>query len=171
MKNTSRFKILSLCVIFALGFVHGKESKTLTFEAGMGIRKQAPVVVIGGISYNNLTFRLQGMGLHNGPRDFWCGIRGSLLWKFFKDLPYNLSVGVGSGYEYAQAPNDMHKALNDANKADYLRPYNYKENLDISGEIWASIYGFYTQISIPAYQFLNHNAPRILWGGGYMVEF
>ena len=111
------------------------------------------------------------MGMHYGPRDFWCGIRGSFLWKFFKDQPFNLSVGVGSGYEYAQAPNDMHKALNDANNAPYLYAYNYKENLDISGEVWASMYGFYTQISIPFYKFKDHDTPFILWGAGYIFQF
>jgi hypothetical protein len=65
----------------------------------------------------------------------------------------------------------MHKAFNEANKPLYLIPYNYKEEADISLELWTHLYGFYTQISVPAYRFIDHDAKRLLWGAGYMVEF
>jgi len=141
------------------------------FELGLGTRNQTPLVALGGISYKFLTFRLQGGGFHNEANDFWCGMRGSLLWSFFYDLPFNFDVGVGGGYEYAQAPNGMHQALNAASKAKYVRPYNYKENLDVSIELWAHLYGLYTQISVPAYQFKKHGASRTLWGTGYLYRF
>lgn len=129
------------------------------------------MVLVGGVSYENVTMRLQGFGIHNGTNDFWCGIRGSILWTFFKDLPYNFDVGVGSGYEYAEAPNNIHKALNDANSGKYLLPYNYKENLDVSLELWAHLYGIYTQISVPFYHFKDHDFPCVLWGVGYTIKF
>jgi len=141
------------------------------FTAGLGIRNQTPVIAASGVSYKSLTFMLQGGGFHNGPNDFWCGARGSLLWSFFNDLPFSFDAGIGGGYEYAQAPNGMHKALNEATKVKYVRPYNYKENLDISLELWTHLYGAYTQISIPAYRFKKHETQSILWGAGYLFTF
>lgn len=149
---------------------HASESPW-QFEAGFGSRNVTPIVLVGGLSYKDLSFRVQGLGIHNGVNDFWCGIRGSLLWKFFRDLPYNFDVGVGSGYEYAEAPNNIHKALNNANNGKYLLPYNYKENLDISLELWTHLYGIYTQIGVPAYQFKSHDFPKVLWGFGYTLKF
>lgn len=171
MKIRNCTKIAALCLGLTVAGFASDASRPWKFKAGIGVRSQTPLVVLGGFSYNNLDFRLQGLGLHNGPREYWCGVRGSLLWTFLENLPFQISAGIGGGYEYAQAPNDLHKAINDANNAYYLLPYNYKENLDVSGEIWTSIYGLYTQISVPIYQFRDHNVPRILWGAGYMVEF
>lgn len=171
MKIPSKFKIFIVAVTLALaGDLYANESPW-KFEAGLGTRNHTPLVIIGGFSYNSVNFRLQGLGAHNGSRDFWCGIRGSLLWTFFQGSPLKVSVGMGGGYEYAQAPNDMHKAINDANNALYLHPYNYKENADISGEIWTSVYGFYTQISVPIYRFADHDVSKVLWGAGYLVQF
>lgn len=141
------------------------------FDFGLGSRNQAPLVLLAGLSYQNVTAKVQGMGIHKGSNDYWCSIRGSLLWTFFKDLPFHFDAGIGGGYEYAEAPNKMHQALNKANGGTYLYPYNYKETLDISIELWTHLYGFYTQISVPAYRYKKHDAQNILWGAGYMVEF
>lgn len=141
------------------------------FEAGFGARNTTPVVVVAGISYNDFGLRLQGLGMHHGSNDYWCGIRGSLLWTFFGDLPFNFDVGIGGGYEYAEAPNKMHQAINQANGGIIVYPYNFKENLDVSLEIWTHLYGFYTQISVPAYLFKEHDVPSLLWGAGYTIRF
>jgi len=141
------------------------------FDIGMGSRNQAPLILIGGLGYKDVAFRIQGMGYQKGSNDYWCSMRGSLLWTFFTDLPFHFDVGLGGGYEYAEAPNKMHQALNHANGGTYLYPYNYKEALDLSLEIWTHLYGFYTQISVPAYHFREHDSQNILWGAGYMVEF
>lgn len=141
------------------------------FGVGAGIKNTTPMVLVGEFGYKDIIFRLQGLGFHNGPRDFWCGMRGSLLWTFFRELPFNFDVGIGSGYDFAEAPNKMHQAFNHANRVNALYEYNYKENLDISLELWAHIYGFYTQISVPAYQFMDHDAPKLLWGIGYTFHF
>ncbi len=150
---------------------HRPVQENLKLEIGAGIRNQTPVTIVGGIGFKDFVFRLQGMGLHSGPNDFWCGLRGSLLWTFFGDLPFKFDAGVGGGYEFAEAPNEMHQAFNKANGGTYLYPYNYKEIADISLEIWTHLYGIYTQISVPAYRFREHEAKRILWGAGYMAEF
>lgn len=141
------------------------------FEVGAGARNVSPLVLVAGLGYDNYTFRVQGLGAHSGPRDFWCGVRGSLLWTFFKELPFYFDAGLGVGYEFAEAPNKMHQALNDANKGNFLYPYNYRENMDISLELWTHLYGVYTQISVPAYRFMDHDVPDILWGIGYMFNF
>lgn len=145
--------------------------RDLRVEAGFGFRNQTPLVIEAGIGYKSIVFRAQGMGVHNGPNNFWCGARGSLLWTFFRELPFNFDVGIGGGYEYAQAPNKMHQAVNNANEGRFLIPYNYKEELDVSLEIWANLYGFYTQIGVPAYQFRDHDVSSVLWGAGYIVHF
>lgn len=164
-----KFLTASLALLF-VGIANSSE-KQWHFEAGAGIRNQTPLVLVGGVSYDRWMVRIQGLGFKNGPKDFWCGIQSSFLMSIFKESPFNVSVGIGAGYEYAQAPNEMHSALNQANKATYLYPYNNKEILDVSGEIWANIYGFYTQISIPVYKFMNHSAPNLLWGIGYLYQF
>lgn len=146
-------------------------SHNFHFDAGFGARNQTPVVFLAGFGYKDAEIRIQGLGIHNGPNDFWCGFRGSLLWQFFRGLPYYFEAGVGGGYEYAEAPNKMHQALNDANNAMYALPYNYKEDADISIELWAHLYGFYTQISVPAYKFRDYDSANILWGAGFLVGF
>ena len=78
---------------------------------------------------------------------------------------------MGGGYEFAEAPNKMHQALNEANGAMYLYPYNYKESLDISAEVRVHIFGFFTQVGYPVYYFMDHEAPTILWRAGYLAEF
>ena len=65
----------------------------------------------------------------------------------------------------------MHQAVNKANDAKYLYPYNYKESLDISAEVRFHLFGLFTQIDIPLYNFMKHDAPDYLWRVGYLVEF
>lgn len=166
-KNKTLVALLSAILVSA----SASTASPWRFNAGLGSRNQSPVVLIGGVGYKDMIFRFQGMGIHNGPNDYWCAFRGSLLWTFFTDLPFNFDVGAGGGYEYAEAPNGMHQALNHANGGMFLYPYNFKENLDISLEIWAHLYGLYTQISVPAYRFKEHDAKNILWGAGYILEF
>lgn len=174
MRRASFPNLSILLFLFAAVFCHADDWYSLShfrFNLGAGIRNQTPIVAIGGIGYEDVIFRVQGMGWHQGPNEFWCGVRGSLLYTFFRDLPFNFDAGIGGGYEFAETPNKMHKAFNEANKPLYLIPYNYKEEADISLELWAHLYGFYTQISVPAYRFIEHDAKRLLWGAGYMVEF
>ena len=80
-------------------------------------------------------------------------------------------MGVNGGYEFAEAPNKMHQALNDANGAIILYPYNFVETADISAEARVHLYGFFTQVGYPIYHFMDHDAPTINWRAGYMVEF
>ena len=110
------------------------------------------------------------MGYIHNKSDYWCGVRGSLLWTFFKDAPFNIDAGIGGEYEYARAPNEMHEALDNAN-GFIVFPYNYKELGDISIELWTRLYGFYTQISVPTKKFAEHDAHKGFWGAGYMYEF
>jgi hypothetical protein len=141
------------------------------FSLGAGIRNQTPVVAIGGIGYKNVQLYVQGMGFHYGANDFWCGVRGSLLWAFFSDFPFRFEAGVGGGYEYAEAPNEMNNALNVAHNEKYVYPYNYKELLDITADLRINLFGVFTQISFPAYRFKDHDAPDFSWRVGYLMEF
>lgn len=161
-----------LGVIFALIILNTHcQADTWRFNAGIGSRNQTPVVLLGGFGYKNAILRIQGMGVYKEENDFWCGVRGSLLWTFFRELPFNFDAGVGGGYEYARAPNKMHQAFNKANHNIYVYPHNFKEVADISLELWTHLFGFYTQISVPAYRFQEHDSKKILWGAGYMLEF
>lgn len=148
-----------------------KQESGLKYEIGIGSRNQTPGILLAGVSYKGLVFRAQGGGFYFGENDFWAGFRGSLLWKFFYNSPFNFDAGIGGGYEFAEAPNKMHKSINSANKAKYVRPYNYKENLDVSLEIWTHLYFLYTQVSVPAYQFKSHDAKEVLWGAGVMFSY
>ena len=112
-----------------------------------------------------------GGGFRFGPDDFWTGFRGSVAWKFFRELPFSLDLGLGGGYAFAKAPNEIHKALNRANGKRYVRSYNYKESLDISAEVRANIYGVFTQIGIPVHYFMKHDEPTVLWQVGYTYKF
>ena len=162
------FRSLFFVALFAAVFSHANDWR---FSAGIGARNQTPLVAIAGVAYKNIQFYGQGMGYHNGPNDYWCGFRGSLLWTFFKDFPFNLDAGIGGGYEYAEAPNKMHQALNAANGGMYVLPYNYKEVADVSMELWVHLYGLYTQISVPINRYREHDVKKLLWGAGYMFEF
>lgn len=145
--------------------------KTWQFEAGMSVGRPTPIMINGGVGYKNVFFRVMGGGFRFGPDDFWTGFRGSVAWKFFRDLPFSLDLGLGGGYAFAKAPNEIHKALNRANGKRYVRSYNYKESLDISAEVRANIYGVFTQIGIPVHYFMKHDEPTVLWQVGYAYKF
>ena len=162
------FRTLFFVVLFVTVISHASEWR---FSIGAGLRNQTPVVLIGVVGYSNLMLYVEGMGFHSGPNDYWCGVRGSLLWTFFKDFPFHMDAGVSGGYEYAESPNEMHRALNKANNAMYALPYNYKETADISIELWTHFYGLYTQISVPVNRYREHDTKKLLWGAGYMYEF
>ncbi len=141
------------------------------FGAGVSAGKLTPVMIEGSVGYNSALLHIGGFGFHKAPRDFWCGFRGGFNWTFLRHMPFHINAGIGFGYEYAQAPNDMHQAVNNASKAMYLYPYNYKESLDVSAEMRIHLFGFFTQIDIPLYNFMEHDAPDMLWRIGYLVEF
>lgn len=141
------------------------------FQAGVSAGRLTPVIIETGIGYKAALLHIGSFGFHNDANDFWCGVRGGLDWTFLRHLPFHIDAGIGAGYEYAQAPNKMHQAVNKANKAKYLYPYNYKESLDVSAEMRIHLFGFFTQIDIPLHNFMEHDAPDMLWRIGYMIEF
>ncbi len=146
------------------------ESGPLRAFAGVSIGRQTPIMATLGLGYQNTILYVEGMGIHKGDNDFWCGLRGNLSWTLFWDKPFNLDLGVSGGYEYARAPNGMHQALNDANNLMVVFPYNYKETLDIGIEIRAHLYGFYSQVGYPLYHFRKHDKPTLTWRMGYMAS-
>lgn len=141
------------------------------FGAGVSAGRLTPVMLEGELGYKAATLHVAGFGVHNGPNDFWCGMRGSIGWTFLRDFPFHVFMGVGGGYEFAEAPNEMHSAVNHANNAMYLYPYNYKELLDITADLRINLFGVFSQISFPAYRFRNHDAPDFSWRVGYLMEF
>jgi len=141
------------------------------FEAGISAGRPTPIMLNAGVGYNNFFFRGMGGGFHLGPSEYWVGFRGSFAWKFFRELPFSLDLGLGGGYAFANAPNYIHKALNRANKVKYVRPYNYKESLDISAEVRANIYGVFSYIAIPVHCFMKHDEPTVIWQVGYAYSF
>lgn len=141
------------------------------FGAGISAGRLTPVMVEGSIGYRAATLHIAGFGVHNGANDFWCGIRGSIGWRIPQALPFSIEFGIGGGYEFAEAPNEMHKAFNKANDANLLYPYNFKEILDVSATTRINLFGFFTQLSFPIYTFMNHDTPNMLWRAGYLVEF
>lgn len=146
------------------------ESGPLRAVAGVSIGRQTPIMATLGLGYQNAILYVEGMGIHKGDNDFWCGLRGNLSWTLFWNKPFNLDLGVSGGYEYARAPNGMHQALNDANNLTIVLPYNYNESLDIGVEIRAHLYGFYSQMGYPLYHFRKHDEPTLTWRMGYMVN-
>lgn len=145
------------------------ENTPLRFAAGASIGKMTPVMATLGLGYENVILYVEGMGVHKNDNDFWCGLRGDLAWTFFWKSPFNLDLGVSGGYEYARAPNKMHQALNKSNGAVVVFPYNYRESAEISLELRAHLYGFYSQVAYPLYHFLKHDEPKLTWRMGYMV--
>ena len=146
------------------------ESGPLRAVAGVSIGRQTPIMATLGLGYHHAILYVEGMGIHKGDNDFWCGLRGNLSWTLFWNKPFNLDLGVSGGYEYARAPNGMHQALNDANNLTVVFPYNYKESLDVGVEIRAHLYGFYSQVGYPLYHFRKHDEPTLTWRMGYMVN-
>ena len=147
------------------------EKSPWTFEVGISAGRPTPIMANAGIGYKNIFFRAMGGGMRFGADDFWVGYRGGLAWEFFRELPFTLDLGIGSGYSFAKAPNKYFKALNRANKDRMVRSYNYKETLDISAEVRACIYGVFTDLAIPVHYFMKHDEPTVLWQIGYTYRF
>lgn len=173
-------QLLASCVAFFCGtpvfvssaFAESRATQSpWRIETGIAAGKPTPLMLVAGVGYESAIFRFEGMGVHMGSNDYWCGLRGSLLWTFFRNLPFSVDLGVGGGYEFAEAPNEKHKALNRVNGGKYVYPYNYKESLDISPELWAHLYGFFTQVGYPVYFIRKHDEPKIVWRAGYLVNF
>ena len=165
---------IALCAVTAYAGETAQDSgkdSPWRFQAGVSAGRLTPVMVEAGIGYKAALLHVAGLGFHHGPNDFWCGVRGGIDWTFFRRLPFSIDGGIGGGYEFAAAPNKMHQAVNKANDAKYLYPYNYKESLDISAEVRFHLFGLFTQIDIPLYNFMKHDAPDYLWRAGYLVEF
>lgn len=141
------------------------------FEAGLSAGRPTPFMLNVGVGYENVFFRAMGSGLYFGTDDYWVGYRGSLDWKFFRELPFSLDLGIAVGYSFAEAPNEMHKAMNRANDKRFVRPYNYKEAFDISAEVRTNFYGFFSQLCIPFHYFMKHDEPKIFWQFGYAYKF
>lgn len=172
-----RHLFIAIALIASMSFAaesdtptEGAKSSNWRFQFGLSAGEPTPLAITAGIGYQSALFRIQGMGWKNGTDDYWCNARGGIAWTFFRELPFNLDLGVGGGYAFAEAPNGYHKALNKANNARYILPYNYEETLDISAEIFVHLYGLFTQISVPVHYFMGNEKPAILWRAGYMVE-
>ena len=163
--------VLALVLFASLSFGEfSLEDLPLRFSAGASAGKMTPVMAVLGLGYENIILYAEGMGVHKGDNDFWCGWRGNLSWTLFWEKPFNLDLGVSGGYEYARAPNGMHQALNKSNEKILVFPYNYRESAEISLEIRVHLYGFYSQIAYPVYHFLKHDEPKYIWRMGYMVN-
>ena len=177
LREITKIAIFScaLCALSVSSFAepgkNGAEASPWRFGAGVSAGSLVPIMLEGSVSYKAFTTHLGGFGYHHGPRDFWCGMRGGIGWTLLRGLPFHIDGGIGGGYEFAEAPNGMHLAVNDANKANYLYPYNFKESLDVSAEIRIHLFGFFSQLSFPIYNFKNHDAPDMLWRIGYLAEF
>ena len=142
------------------------------FAAGASAGTLTPLMVSLGMGYENAIMYIEGLGMEkrSEENDFWTAIRGNLSWTLFKDLPFNLDLGVSGGYQYARAPNKMHQALNDANGKIFVLPYNYRETLDISVEYRVHLYGLFTQLTYPVHQFRDHESRSFQWRVGYMTN-
>jgi hypothetical protein len=170
-RHTIKQIIWALAMLTSLSFGEvSPESSPLRVTAGASIGRQTPVMATLGLGYQNAILYVEGMGVHKGDNDFWCGLRGTLAWTFFWDTPFNLDFGIGGGYEYARAPNGMNQTLNKANGNTFVFPYNYKESLDLGIEFRAHLYGFYSQVGYPLHHFRKHDEPSLTWRMGYMVH-
>ena len=168
-----RSLVLALIFTFSAGIAFASETQgsPWQFEAGISGGRPTPIMLNAGVGYKNFFFRAMGGGFHFQPDEYWVGFRGSFAWKFFRGLPFSIDAGIGSGYAFAKAPNQIHKALNRANKIKYIRSYNYVEALDISVEMRANIYGVFTYIAVPIHCFMKHDEPNVIWQVGYAYGF
>ena len=167
-----RSLIFAITAFFCIETAAASEHKSpWQFEVGISAGRPTPIMLNAGVGYENVFFRATGGGMYLGSNEFWVGYRGNLAWKFFRELPFSLDLGISGGYAFAKAPNEILRALNNANKKRYVRSYNYKESLDISADIRANIYGFFTEIAIPVHYFMKHDEPTVLWQVGYAYKF
>lgn len=167
-------KLLSVCLICgmsAFAAPEGVNDSPWRIRAGVSIGSLIPMSPVVELGYKAIYAHVEGFGSRAGKNDFWSGARGGVGWTFFWNLPFSFEVGVNGGYEFAEAPNKMHQAVNDANGAIILYPYNFVETADISAEARVHLYGFFTQVGYPIYHFMDHDAPTINWRAGYLVEF
>ena len=166
-KSSWRF----FAIVFALSVSLSFGETPWRAAAGVSAGTLTPVMVTLGAGYENAIFYVEGMGMKRAGEDrFWTAIRGSLAWTLFWDMPFNIDLGVSGGYQYARAPNEMHKALNKANGKIYVFPYNYRETGDVSIEYRVHLYGFFTQLTYPVMRFLHHDSRNFQWRVGYMAS-
>lgn len=166
------FKVL-LGAIFAWMPLHAAENDTKspwTFEAGASIGAPAPLTVVAGVGYGPIFFHAQGFGLKTERYNYWCGMRGSLAYRFFRNHPTNIDLGAGVGYFYGEAPNEIHQALNQANGAMYLYNYNFEETLDLSIEATMRVGGIFLQMDLPLHNFRGNTDPNLIWRLGYLFR-
>lgn len=176
----SRFSSKVAFALLFLGaiFCHGEEAASKMtetspwrFEAGFAAGHPTPVNVVAGFGYKPVIFRAQGMGVRKGENHFWSGVRGTLAYTLFPKKNFSLDFGLGGGYEFAEAPNKKHQILNEVNDGKIVFPFNYKENGDLTVEVWTHVFGFFTQIGYPVYHFIKHDEPRFIWRIGYIIEY
>lgn len=141
------------------------------FGAGISAGRLTPVMLEASAGYKAVNLHVSGFGFHKGPNEFWCGMRGFLAFSLFYTLPFSVELGASVGYEFAEAPNEIHRAVNKANDAHVLYPYDYKELLDVSPAVRINLFGFFSQIAVPALRFKDHDSPDYNWRVGYMVNF
>ena len=163
--------VLAMALFASLSFGDFSSGDTpWRLAAGASAGRMTPLMATLGLGYKNAILYVEGLGVHKKENDFWCGLRGNLSWTLFWDLPFNLDLGVSGGYEYARAPNKMYQALNESNGKILIYPYNYKESAEISLEVRAHLYGFYSQVAYPIHHFRKHDEPSLIWRMGYMVN-
>ena len=78
--------------------------KEKRIQFGVSAGDPTPLSIVAGVGYKSAIMRIQGMGWRNGENDYWCAMRGGLAWTFFRELPFNIDLGVGGGYSFAEAP-------------------------------------------------------------------
>ena len=148
-----------------------RESSPWHFGAGVSAGRLTPVMLEASAGYKAVNLHIGGFGFHKGQNDFWCGMRGTLAYTLFYTLPFSIELGASVGYEFAEAPNEIHRSVNKANEARLLYPYNYKELLDVSPALRINLFGFFSQVAFPVLRFKDHDAPDYNWRIGYIASF
>ena len=90
--------ILTIIVFWCIGNAVASESNSpWQFEVGASVGRPTPIMLNVGVGYKNGFFRVAAGGWHLEPNEFWVGYRGSLAWKFFRELPFSLLLFGDSG--------------------------------------------------------------------------
>ena len=158
-----------LLVLLLAGFAFAQEG--WHFSAGLLTGREADLIATVGVRHEAFVLKAEGFAFKKEKNDWWSYARATLAYRVLARLPFSYETGISAGYLYARAPNEMHRAFNEAQGSGSLWTYNEREYFDVSISLAVNLYGFQVAILLPMVYAEATDEPSPLWTAGYIYEF
>jgi len=120
----------------------------------------------GGLRYRAATFRVSDGFFWNAPATWWSSTRGELLYSPIHQRWYGLGVGVATTYYYAQAPDSMAMAINNAIGSYAILDHQFEQWVGVGPALSIRYWGALWQCSLPLWQWGDFRR-RFEWRAGF----